>query len=57
MDKGRVQGSATNISGKLKEGAGKATGDQKLQAEGIFDQIKGRVQNAVGGIKDALRRK
>jgi uncharacterized protein YjbJ (UPF0337 family) len=57
MDKGRVQGSATNISGKLKEGAGKATADQKLQAEGIFDQIKGRVQNAVGGIKDALRRK
>ena len=43
--------------GKLKEGAGKATGDQKLRAEGIFDQIKGRFQNAIGGIKDALRRK
>jgi hypothetical protein len=23
----------------------------------IFDQIKGRFQNAIGGIKDALRRK
>jgi len=57
MDKGRVHGSATNMGGKLKEGAGKATGDQTLQAEGIFDQIKGRFQNAIGGIKDALRRK
>ena len=57
MDKGRVHGSATNMGGKLKEGAGKATGDQKLQAGGIFDQIKGRFQNAIGGIKDALRRK
>ena len=47
MDKGRVHGSATNMGGKIKEGAGKATGNQKLQAEGIFDQIKGRFQNAM----------
>ena len=57
MDKGRVEGSATNIGGKLKEGAGKVTGDQKLQTEGILDQIKGRFQNAIGGLRDALRRK
>jgi uncharacterized protein YjbJ (UPF0337 family) len=57
MDKDRVHGSATKMSGKFKEGAGKLTGDQKLQGEGLFDQIKGRVQHAIGGIKDALRRK
>jgi uncharacterized protein YjbJ (UPF0337 family) len=57
MDKDRVHGSANKMSGKFKEGAGKLTGDQKLQGEGVFDQIKGRVQHAIGGIKDALRRK
>ena len=51
MDKDRVKGSATNVGGKIKEGAGKLTGDQKLQGEGKVDQAKGKVRNAVGGIK------
>ncbi len=37
--------------------AGKATGDTKTEAEGKADQVKGKVQNAVGGLKDALRGK
>jgi uncharacterized protein YjbJ (UPF0337 family) len=57
MDKDRVKGSATNVGGKVKEGAGKATGDEKLKSEGVLDQAKGKVQNAVGGIKDAIKGK
>jgi uncharacterized protein YjbJ (UPF0337 family) len=57
MDKNRVQGSATNMGGKVKEGAGKLTGDDKLRSEGMMDQVKGKVQNAVGGIKDTLKGK
>ena len=57
MDKDRAKGSATNLGGKVKEGAGKLTGDAKLQSEGKLDQAKGKVQNAVGGIKDAVRGK
>lgn len=57
MDKDRVEGSATNMGGKLKEGAGKLTGDEKMRQEGLADQVKGKVQNAVGGIKDALKGK
>jgi len=57
MDKDRVKGSATNVSGKVKEGAGKVTGDEKLKSEGVLDQAKGKVQNAVGGIKDAIKGK
>jgi uncharacterized protein YjbJ (UPF0337 family) len=52
-----VKGSATNMGGKVKEMAGKATGDQKLKGEGAMDQAKGKVQNAVGGIKDAIKGK
>ncbi|GJE02683.1 CsbD family protein [Methylobacterium isbiliense] len=57
MDKDRVEGSATNIGGKIKEGAGKMTGDEKLKSEGIADQVKGSIQNAVGSIKDAFKGK
>jgi uncharacterized protein YjbJ (UPF0337 family) len=57
MDKDRIEGSATNLGGKLKEGAGKVTGDEKLQNEGVVDQVKGKVQNVVGGIKDAIKGK
>lgn len=57
VDKDRVEGSATNLGGKVKEGLGKVTGDSKTEAEGKGDQVKGKAQNVVGGIKDALKGK
>ncbi|GJE46464.1 CsbD family protein [Methylobacterium soli] len=57
VDKDRVEGSATNLGGKVKEGAGKLTGDEKLKNEGVADQVKGKVQNVVGSVKDALKGK
>ena len=51
----RVEGAAKNIGGKIKEAAGKVTGDEKLKAEGRAEQVEGKVQNAVGGLKDTLR--
>ena len=57
MDKDRVKGSVTNMSGKAKEAAGNLTGDAKLQSEGKMDQGKGKVQNAVGSIKDTSKGK
>ena len=55
VDENRVEGSAKNIGGKIKEGFGKLTGDSKTQAEGKADQVEGKVQNTVGGIKDAVK--
>jgi len=55
MDKDRIEGSATQAKGALKEAAGKATGDSKLKSEGAADKATGKVQNAVGGVKDAVR--
>jgi uncharacterized protein YjbJ (UPF0337 family) len=55
MDKDRVEGAATNIKGKVKEGVGKMTGDAKTEAEGQADQVKGKARNAVGGAKDKAR--
>ncbi len=56
-DHDRIEGAAKNMGGKVKEAAGKMTGDTKLQAEGKADQVEGKVQNAVGGAKDSLRDK
>lgn len=55
MNKDRIQGSAEQAKGKIKETVGKATGDAKLQGEGKADQVAGKFQNAVGGMKDAAR--
>jgi uncharacterized protein YjbJ (UPF0337 family) len=55
VDEDRVEGSAKNIGGKVKEGVGKVTGDEKLKREGQLDQVKGKVENAVGGMKDKVR--
>ncbi len=55
MDKDRIAGSAKEAKGAIKEMAGKALGDKKLTAEGKSDKATGKVQNAVGGLKDALK--
>jgi uncharacterized protein YjbJ (UPF0337 family) len=57
MDNDRIKGSAEQAKGKVKEVAGKLTGDSKLETEGQADQVKGKVQNTLGGIKDTLRGK
>ena len=49
VDKDRVKGAAEQATGKAKEWAGKATGDAKTESEGKADQVKGKVQNTVGG--------
>lgn len=55
MDHDRIEGTAKQIKGGLKEGAGKLTGDAKLETEGKADKVEGKIQNAVGGMKDAVR--
>jgi len=55
MDKDRIDGAAKSAVGKIKEVVGKIIGDQKAIADGEAEQKFGRVQNAVGGLKDTIR--
>lgn len=58
MDKDRVIGSAKVVKGKAKVALGKVLGDAKLKSEGQVDKVdkvEGKIQNVVGGIKDAIR--
>lgn len=57
MDKDRIDGSVKQAKGTIKETAGKALGDAKLESEGKADKTAGKVQNAIGGLKDSLRGK
>ncbi len=57
MDKDRIKGAANQAKGVVKEVAGKVTGDAKLKSEGKADKVAGKVQNAIGGIKDTVRGK
>jgi uncharacterized protein YjbJ (UPF0337 family) len=57
MDKDRIAGSAKQVKGTVKQAVGKALGDAKLQATGNADKIEGKVQNALGGVKDTLKGK
>ena len=55
MDKDRIVGAAKTVAGNIKQAVGKAVGDQKTVADGKTDAAEGKVQNAVGGIKDTIR--
>jgi uncharacterized protein YjbJ (UPF0337 family) len=56
MNKDRVEGSAKQASGTVKESTGKVLGDAKLAADGKSEKVEGKVQNTVGGLKDALKK-
>jgi uncharacterized protein YjbJ (UPF0337 family) len=55
MDKDRIAGAAKEIKGSVKVAVGKVAGDAKLEAEGRADKVEGKVQNVLGGAKDAVR--
>jgi uncharacterized protein YjbJ (UPF0337 family) len=54
MDKDRIVGVAHQVKGAVKDTIGRVTGDAKTQAEGAAEKAAGKVQNIVGGAKDAL---
>ena len=57
MNRDRIEGAAKQMTGTVKEAAGKILGDAKLQSEGKADQVVGKIQNAVGGAVDSLKKK
>jgi uncharacterized protein YjbJ (UPF0337 family) len=56
---GKKKKKAKNLAeiakGKLKETAGKTSGDSHLEAEGNVDQMRGHVKQAGEKVKDALK--
>lgn len=55
MHKDTVKGAAKDAKGSIKEAAGKATGNTRLEAEGAAEKTAGKVQKGVGELKEAAR--
>ena len=51
----KVSGLANEAVGKIKEFAGKVTGSDKLQAEGLAQQAKGNAEKLAGDAKQAVK--
>jgi uncharacterized protein YjbJ (UPF0337 family) len=52
----KFKGSVNTAVGSLKEGAGRATGDNDLEAEGSIQKTKGQVQKLSGAVKDTIKK-
>ncbi|MFI0353325.1 CsbD family protein [Actinomadura sp. 9N407] len=50
----KAANTADKVKGKAKEAAGKTTGNERLQAEGKSDQVKGDIKQTGEKAKDAL---
>lgn len=51
----KIKNKVEDLSGKAKEGAGKATDDEKLEAEGKGDQASSDIKQAGEKVKDAFK--
>lgn len=56
MSKDGLKGAVQKGVGSVKEDRGKATGNEKLHAEGVADKAAGAVKEAVGKAKDAVHK-
>jgi uncharacterized protein YjbJ (UPF0337 family) len=56
MDQDEIKGKVKDIGGRVERQVGEWTGDKDAQAEGAGDQIKGKVQNTWGKVKDEGRK-
>jgi uncharacterized protein YjbJ (UPF0337 family) len=51
----KIDNKAEDVAGKVKEGVGKATDDERLETEGKTDQASASVKQAGEKIKDVFR--
>jgi uncharacterized protein YjbJ (UPF0337 family) len=51
----KARNKAEELKGQVKEGAGRATGDRSLEAEGRADQTRANLKQAGEKLKDAFR--
>ena len=51
----KIQNAAEKAGGKVKEGVGDATDNERLEAEGQADQTKANLKQAGENVKDAFK--
>jgi uncharacterized protein YjbJ (UPF0337 family) len=56
MNKDEGKGKAKDIAGRVERQVGEWTGDKEAQAKGAAKQVEGKIQNAWGKAKDAVKK-
>ena len=51
----KVKGTANEAIGKAKQGVGEAVGSDRLQGEGVIQEVKGKGQKGIGDAKEAAK--
>ena len=51
----KIKGATNEAIGKAKQGIGEATGSDRLQGEGVIQEVKGKGQKAMGDAKEATK--
>ncbi len=51
----KIENKSEEVGGQVKEGVGRATGDERLEAEGKADQTSSNLKQAGEKIKDAFK--
>lgn len=51
----KLSNKAEELGGKVKEGVGRATGNERLEGEGKTDQAKADVKQGVENVKDSAK--
>lgn len=55
MNKDQVKGKVKDMAGRVERQAGEWTGDSEAQVRGAAKQAEGKVQNAWGNAKEAVK--
>ena len=56
MNKDQLQGRVAQIKGDLKRIAGRATGNRRLQGDGVIDCARGKAQAGYGDVQERVRK-
>lgn len=51
----KIKGLANEAAGNTKQAIGRATGNDKLEAEGVAQELKGEAQQAKGQVKETVK--
>jgi uncharacterized protein YjbJ (UPF0337 family) len=54
MNKNQIEGSLKDVTGKVQQKVGEATGNTRQQVKGVAKQIEGKVQKGVGDVEQAV---
>lgn len=57
MNKDQAKGHMKDMAGKARQKLGSLTGNRSQQAKGVANRAEGKLQKAVGDLKNASRRR